>query len=240
MLCEILFPIMHALSDAHARELVRRDLEPANIFLHRERDDRTTPKLLAIGFTRGASDAAADVRAVAATVYRALTGNAPVDDGGRQPLPEARPELPRAAAFEAVIARALSVDTAQRTASLAQLMGELGAAAEIDPAAVLADRGLGGARASDRPARTSQAEELGAADLASLTQVLDPTQLPPPRSFQRIANVLAIALFVIAVVLVGSAMRRSPAPQPTQGSAGSALPAPVEDEPLPGLMPTEP
>ena len=139
-----------------------------------------------------------------------------------------------------MIARALSVDTAQRTASLAQLMGELGAAAEIDPAAVLADRGLGGARASDRPARTSQAEELGAADLASLTQVLDPTQLPPPRSFQRIANVLAIALFVIAVVLVGSAMRRSPAPQPTQGSAGSALPAPVEDEPLPGLMPTEP
>jgi serine/threonine-protein kinase len=51
-LCEILFPIMHALGAAHDRGILHRDIKPANIFLHREPDGRVVPKLLDFGIVR--------------------------------------------------------------------------------------------------------------------------------------------------------------------------------------------
>jgi serine/threonine protein kinase len=51
-LCEILFPIMHALGAAHDRGILHRDIKPANIFLHREPDGRLVPKLLDFGIAR--------------------------------------------------------------------------------------------------------------------------------------------------------------------------------------------
>lgn len=51
-LCEMLFPIMHAVAAAHEHGILHRDLKPANIFLHRDRRDRLVPKLLDFGIAR--------------------------------------------------------------------------------------------------------------------------------------------------------------------------------------------
>jgi serine/threonine protein kinase len=51
-LCEVLFPIMHAVAAAHDHGILHRDLKPANIFLHRDLDGALIPKLLDFGIAR--------------------------------------------------------------------------------------------------------------------------------------------------------------------------------------------
>ena len=179
-LCEVLFPIMHALGAAHERGILHRDIKPANIFLHREPDGRVVPKLLDFGIVRmlpmvskmltrtgevlGTPDYMSpeqaygekllgpptDVWAMGVVIYRALCGVAPFERDNLEatmldvaaakyaPIDQRCPELPRAAALQAVIGRALTLEVRRRTPSMSLLMRELAEVANLDTAAILA------------------------------------------------------------------------------------------------------
>jgi serine/threonine protein kinase len=57
---ELLLPICDALSNAHRRGIIHRDVKPSNIFLHRMKTNKEVPKLLDFGVAKLTGNAAAE------------------------------------------------------------------------------------------------------------------------------------------------------------------------------------
>jgi serine/threonine-protein kinase len=152
------------LGAAHAAGIVHRDLKPSNVFRHDEGGGRLVWKILDFGVSKlagsgeltrdvvigtpgymapeqargGEADARADVYALAAIAYKALTGSAPFS-GTDVPatlfkvvhkMPVRPGELaPVSADVDAVLAVGLAKDAEQRFASAGELADALAAAA---------------------------------------------------------------------------------------------------------------
>ena len=153
---------------AHAAGIVHRDLKPQNLFLHQPEDARGTWKILDFGVGKvqgsgatltgfavvgtpgymapeqvrgGAVDASADVFALGAVVYRALTGHPPFgvaevqavfDVVSKQPPAPTtlRRDIPRD--FDYALAIALAKEPSERFASAPELAQALRAASRQD------------------------------------------------------------------------------------------------------------
>jgi response regulator RpfG family c-di-GMP phosphodiesterase len=139
--CHVAHQIADALIEAHRLDLIHRDLKPSNVIVTpdgraklldfglarlpgEERLTRTGAQLGTIGYmapeqarNAHAVDARADVFGLGATLFYALTGQAPFADimGAFGPPPSARAlraDVP--AGLDAVLSRALAADPAQR------------------------------------------------------------------------------------------------------------------------------
>ncbi|UJR82388.1 serine/threonine-protein kinase [Sandaracinus amylolyticus] len=157
--------MLDPLAAAHARGIVHRDLKPENVFLHRERDGREVLKLLDFGIARDLDEKSqsvtqtgmamgtphymapeqamsarsvsfpADVWAVGAMLYEALSGSPPF--GGEtasaivvhavskphEPLAHVAPATPHAIAL--LVDRCLAKEADKRPKDARELLGEL-------------------------------------------------------------------------------------------------------------------
>jgi serine/threonine-protein kinase len=147
------------LASAHAQGIVHRDLKPSNLFLAKDAGGGTTLKILDFGVAKvggdaemtgtgvivgtpaymapeqarsaSSTDARADVYALGAVLYRALTGQPPYGGGEASAtlvrLLEESPQRPSIVeksvppAIEAVIEKAMARDPAERYASAVEL-----------------------------------------------------------------------------------------------------------------------
>jgi serine/threonine-protein kinase len=228
-----------ALDAAHARRLVHRDVKPANVLITRDGHAYLTDfglvKLLdeTSGHTRtgevvgtldyvaperikGEGDGpASDLYSLGCLLFYTLTGAVPFpfDSAERKlwaHLSEPPPAIPGHAAFDAVIARALAKNPAERFASGAELGAAAlaAAAAGVTSASGTSAAGaaspssvLDAARRTERAIRTAAPELAGnaAALLVALEDAAERARLlrealaetPPERIEQRLADVRA-------------------------------------------------
>lgn len=198
--------ICDALSAAHARGIVHRDVKPENVFLTGQ-PQAPRVKMLDFGISklgdgkgtltktgvvmgtpaymppeqaRGSHvDHRADIYAVGAILYRALTGEKPFDDGdpiatlaavlGQEPRRPSSIERSIPPALELVIQKAMAKEPDERHPSLAALEGEL---ALFDPQ---------GAAASATAQGHAQAAPFDASHIEGTAHtVLDPSSLRTP------------------------------------------------------------
>jgi serine/threonine-protein kinase len=246
-LCEMLFPILHAVAAAHEHGVLHRDLKPANIFVHRDPRGRLVPKLLDFGIARvfratssmptrtgdvlGTPDhmspeqaygdkslgPTTDVWSMGVVVYRALAGVGPfarkdvvatmmdVASAKYEPLEVAYPELPDAAALQAVIGRALTLDPARRTPDMLTFMSELAAVAQLDPAPILVRHGLEWPRVSGvaaEPVSVPSGGNPGASDDSADSHVARKRKLAS-QSQTSVRTRVLVALLLLAAICAG-------------------------------------
>lgn len=267
---DIIFPIMGALQEVHEAGLLHRDISPDNIYL-----TRSGPvKLLDFGAARywvgeqsqslsiilksgyapeeqyrpsGRQGAWTDVYAVAATLYRALTGVRPPDaldrkEGDTLVLPS-RLGVALGSEEEAAILKGLAVLAVQRFQSMGEFQEALRAGKEtspIEPTAPLSGEGTfpgPGAFSPERPSQPASNQR--------------PREGPAPQS-RALYGPMAVSLVIaVALLILGGWLGWRYLQEPSQGygrptaqqrpAAPSALPSAAE-KPLgtPGTEETSP
>ncbi|BBY97351.1 serine/threonine-protein kinase PknH/PknJ [Mycolicibacterium fallax] len=259
----IVTEVAKALDHAHSRNVVHRDVKPANFLLSAEDGDAERVLLADFGIARalddatsltaagsvmatvsyaapevlsgGVADGRTDIYALGCTLYRLLTGQAPYqgDDVAAVMMAHLQQPPPLVSATRPGLPAAL--DGVVATAMAKDPAQRYRTAREFAKAATAALTGGYGAERSAGPPPLTTGTTTGRYPAAT-GPYPGPAAPAPRRSRTRLIVTVAAVLALAAAAVVGvAATRRGGAEQPPP-VASTADPAPMPDAELPGLL----
>lgn len=170
---ELLLSVTGALAAAHKRGVIHRDLKPTNIFLHKDKNGRTVPKVLDFGVSKILEASPNPGLTVAGTVLGSPLYMSPEQAAGRTDL-DGRTDI---FAFGAIVFEALCAYRVYEASNFNALIVTIATTPpkDIDEGAPWAPEGLRalvrGCLATDRDARIQSFEEVTARLTALLPEL---------------------------------------------------------------------